>query len=612
MGRLAPFMKWWDLGERRLAQAFMAGAALLVIFEVLGRYFFHYSLFWIEEYTRYFVIGAVMIGASTLVRTDGHVALTYLRKRVSAERKAVMDVLHGILGAFVSLVILIGGLSMVKDAWVMGFESETVNPTPLWIPYLLVVLGGGLMTASWIWKILQTKNLSRRSARDPFTYFLIAATGVGIWLFFGINNVILILFVGLLWFTCLGVPIAFALGFTTIMAVFGFNLGSSIVVASRGFWQMNSFTLLAIPFFTLAASAMVNSRLGRDVFEFATAAIGHIRGGLGISVALASALFAAMSGSTVANAAALGALAFPMLLARGYPPALAAGLLGAAGTIAPLIPPSGQMVLYGAITQQSVGDLLMAGVLPGVCMAAGLAIYTYVASLRGGFDKSAGHFSLRKFLSASRRCIWAVLMPIIILGVIYLGIASPTESAAIAALYGFLVTGLVYRTLNLHMAAEILQGSVDITAMIFLIIMFSGVFGFVMADQQIPELFVQAVTSANVQGWQFMLMTISIFFILGFVMGPAAITIIIIPILVPLLEAYKYSLIQFGVVSTTILETAFLTPPVGTVLYVISRVCKVEVEKVIKGVWPFVVIILIITLIFAFVPELSLIFVRGR
>ena len=147
--------------------------------------------------------------------------------------------------------------------------------------------------------------------------------------------------------------------------------------------------------------------------------------------------------------------------------------------------------------------------------------------------------------------------------------------------------------------------------MIFMIIMFSGVFGFVMADQQVPQLFAQAIINAKVAGWVFMLITIGLFFILGFVMGSAAITIIVIPILVPLLEMYHYSLIQFGVVSTTILETAFLTPPVGTVLYVIARVCKVNVEQVIKGVWPFIIIILIMTLIFAFVPGISLMFVRN-
>ncbi|OGP58652.1 MAG: hypothetical protein A2162_12095 [Deltaproteobacteria bacterium RBG_13_52_11b] len=612
MGARRSFMYRWDKGERIISQTLMAGSAALVIVEVLGRYALHFSLYWVEEYTRYLLIGAVLTGASTLVRTDGHVAVSLLYGKVSLPRKAILDIIYALFGIFVSAVILIGGIDMVVDAWEGGFESEPLVRTPLWIPYLLVVLGGALMTASWFWKLFQTKDLSWRSLKDRFTYLMILVAAFGVFLFFGVHNVAITLFIGLLWFVGMGVPIAFALGLVGALAVIGLNLGPSIVVASKGFWQMNSFTLLAIPFFTLAASAMVNSRLGKDVFEFAIAAIGHIRGGLGVAVALASAMFAAMSGSTVANAAALAAISFPMLVARGYPPALAAGLIGAGGTLAPMIPPSGHMVLYGAITQQSVGDLLMAGIIPGLMIAAGLAAYTYIASVRGGYDKSEGRFSLSKFSAAFRKCIWAVLMPVIILGSIYAGIASPTEAAAIAALYGFLVTLLVYRTLNRSTVSQILQGTVDITAMIFLIIMFSGVFGFVLAEQQLPKAFTDAVIGANIKGWEFMMITIFLIFILGFFMGSAAITLIVTPILMPLLIAYHYNLVHFGVIQTAILETSFLTPPVGTVLYIIARVCKLKLEEVMRGVWPFIIIIYLVTILVAFVPGLALFLTKGR
>ena len=606
------WLLWWDRGERFLSRLFMAGSAILVIVEVLGRYVFHFSLYWVEEYTRYLLIASVLTGASTLIRTDGHVAVNILPERVSPPRRALCHVIYALLGFFVSFVILSGGWRMVLDALQEGFESETLARTPLWIPYLTVLGGGILMSASWLWKLFQIKGLNRQLFLDPFTYLMTALTGVGIYLFFGINNAAVSLFVGLLWFVAMGMPIAFALGLVGCLAVMGFDLGPNIVVASKGFWQMNSFTLLAIPFFTLAASAMVNSRLGNDVFEFATSLVGHIRGGMGMAVVLASAMFAAMSGSTVANAAALAALCFPMLRARGYPPYLAAGLIGAGGTLAPMIPPSGHMVLYGAITQQSVGDLLMAGIIPGLLIAGGFGIYTYFASVRGGFDKSEGRFSFPNFLLSFRKCIWAILMPVIILGTIYLGIASPTEAAALAALYGFLVTWAIYRSLDRKMTGAILQSTVDITAMIFMIIMFSGVFGFVLADQQLPEAFTQAVVKARISGWQFMMIVIFLMFLLGFFMGSAAITLIVTPILMPLLKTFHYNLIHFGVVQTAILETSFLTPPVGTVLYILCRVCKLKLEEIIKGVWPFVIIIYIFTLIIAFVPEISLLFVRQK
>jgi C4-dicarboxylate transporter DctM subunit len=158
---------------------------------------------------------------------------------------------------------------------------------------------------------------------------------------------------------------------------------------------------------------------------------------------------------------------------------------------------------------------------------------------------------------------------------------------------------------------KILQETVDITAMIFMIIMFSGVFGFVLADQQLPKAFTEAVIGANIQRWQFMMLAVFLIFILGFFMGSAAITLIVTPILIPLLITYKYSLIHFGVIQCAILETSFLTPPVGTVLYIIARVCKLRLEEVIKGVWPFIIIIYIATIIITFVPQLSLFLVKG-
>ncbi|MFB3885858.1 MAG: TRAP transporter large permease subunit [Thermodesulfobacteriota bacterium] len=608
----ALFLQCWDRGERLLSQLFLFAATALIIMEVVGRYFLHFSIFWVEEYTRYLIIGAVMTGASTLIRTDGHVAVTILQNKVSPQRKAILNFLHSGLGVFVSLVILKGGVGLVSEAWSGGFESETLARTPLWIPYLLIILGGSLMAASWIWKVFQMENFSWQSLKDPFTYLILALTVVGIWIFYGIKNAVLVPVIGLLLFVALGLPIAFALGLTTILAVFGFDIGPSIVIASKGFWQMNSFTLLAIPFFILAAEAMIISSLGNDVFEFATASIGHIRGGLGIAMCMAAAMFDAMSGSTVANAAALGTLGFPLLVSRGYPPRLAVGLLGAGGTLAPMIPPSTHMVMYGAITQQSVGDLLIAGIIPGLVMAASFAVYTYIASLWGGYGKVESSFSLKRFLKAGRKCVWAALMPLIIVGVIYLGIASPTEAAAISALYGFAVTGLVYRELKVPVARQMFQETINITAMIFLIIMFSGVFGFVLAEQQFPQFFTEAVVGAGINGWQFMLIAIGLIFILGFFMGTAAITLVVIPMLVPLLKAYHFNLIQFGVISAAVLETSFLTPPVGSVLYIMARVCKMKLEEVIRGVWPFVVVILIITLLFAFVPEISLILIKGR
>jgi len=408
----------------------------------------------------------------------------------------------------------------------------------------------------------------------------------------------------------MGLPVAFAMGLAALGVAWGFDIVGLSGVASKLFWGINKFDLLAIPFFVVAGEILAKSKLGIYLLELASTFVRRFHGGLGIAIVISSIIFAAMSGSSVANAAALGLIAFPLLVEKGYPKTFTAGLLAAGGTLAIIIPPSTILVLYGSVAGQAITNLFIAGLLPGLAVGLALILYVYVVAKKNGYGRDERPFSWAEVWGSLKKSFWALLMPVIVLGSIYTGITTPTEAAAVASVYAVVACVLLYRDVKVRDLIPVFKESVDLTAMIYMVVMTAALFGFVVTMEQLPQKLMDLTLNAGITGWQFLIIVNLIIFGMGFFLGPAPIVVMMVPILLPIATQLGIDPIHLGILMTINMELAFLPPPVGTNLYVLSGVSKLPVAEVVRGVAPFVVIMLIALFVITFLPELSLALLR--
>ena len=403
----------------------------------------------------------------------------------------------------------------------------------------------------------------------------------------------------------LGVPVAFALGLVGLATVLLFDVTSLTQMAQSQFANLDSFVLLAIPFFILAGNVMVEGRMATPLVDFVRALTRPIAGGTAVGAAIASALFGAMTGSSVASAAALGRVTIPQLNRLGYPAYFSAGLMAAGGTLGIMIPPSIVFIIYGAIAQQSVSKLFLAGLLPGLFITALLAILTYVlVRLNGWAD--AGRLDLREVASTLRRAAPALLMPGIVLGGIYGGIFTPTEAAAIAALYGLFIGAVVYRTVTFKNLPRIFANSAKMTGVILFIIAQALFIGMLATLAGIPSAIVTAVEAANLSHWEFLLVVNVVLLVLGCFLDGVTILTVVAPLLLPSIAALGIDPIHFGVLLALNIEIAAITPPIGINLFVISGISDTRIEQVIKGAVPYVLLLLAALVVVTYVPWFSL------
>ena len=403
----------------------------------------------------------------------------------------------------------------------------------------------------------------------------------------------------------LGVPVAFALGLVGLATVLLFDVTSLTQMAQSQFANLDSFVLLAIPFFILAGNIMVEGRMATPLVDFVRALTRPIAGGTAVGAAIASALFGAMTGSSAASAAALGRVIIPQLNRLGYPASFSAGLMAAGGTLGIMIPPSIVFIIYGAIAQQSVSKLFLAGLLPGIFITALIAILTYVLVRMNGWS-DAGRLQLQEVFESLRRAAPALLMPAIVLGGIYGGIFTPTEAAAIAALYGLFIGAVVYRTVTLENLPRIFANSAKMTGVILFIIAEALFIGMLATLAGIPSAIVTTVEAANLAQWEFLLVVNLVLLVLGCFLDGVTILTVVAPLLLPSIVKLGIDPIHFGVLLALNIEIASITPPIGINLFVISGISDTAIEPVIRGAVPYVLLLLAALVVVTYVPWLSL------
>ncbi len=416
---------------------------------------------------------------------------------------------------------------------------------------------------------------------------------------------ILFLFLALFLLMFIGVPVAISLGLAGSVTIILFSPDSVRSLAIKLFETSEHYTLLAIPFFLLAGSFMTTGGVARRLIDFANATVGHIRGGLAIGAVLACMLFAALSGSSPATVAAVGSIAIAGMVRSGYPQAFAAGIVTNAGTLGILIPPSVVMVVYAAATETSVGTLFMAGVVPGTLLGLVLMVAIYIIAVKKNLP-ALPRASFRQWLSAARKAVWGLLLMVIILGGIYSGMFTPTEAAAVAAVYSAFIALFVYKDMRITEAPKVILESAKLTIMLMFIIANAMLFAHVLTTEQIPQQITAMVLEAGLQPWMFLLVVNIVLLIAGAFMEPSAIILILAPILFPIAVQLGIDPIHLGIIMVVNMEIGLITPPVGLNLFVTSAVTGMSLADVIKAAMPWLMILLGFLVLITYVPSISM------
>jgi C4-dicarboxylate transporter DctM subunit len=416
---------------------------------------------------------------------------------------------------------------------------------------------------------------------------------------------VLTIFVLLISLMLTGMPVSIALGLTVLTFMFTLTDVRTESVALKLFTGIENFEIMAVPFFILAGNFLTHGGVARRMIAFATAMVGHWHGGLGLASVLACAMFAAISGSSPATVVAIGSVILPAMLAQGFPRRFGAGVVTTSGSLGILIPPSIPMVLYAVSTNSSVGKLFIAGIVPGIALAAMLGATTFYRAWRNNYPRMP-KASWTERLVTFRESIWGLLLIIIVIGGIYTGLFTPTEAAAMSAVYAFIVAVFVYKDLKLSDVPRVLLSSANLSAMLLYIITNAVLFSFLMTYENIPHALAQWMIDQGL-GWITFLLFVNILLLLaGNVMEPSSIILIMAPILFPVAIKLGIDPIHFGILITVNMEVGLCHPPVGLNLYVASGIAKMGITELTVAVWPWLMTMLGFLVIVTYWPTLSL------
>jgi C4-dicarboxylate transporter, DctM subunit len=624
------------------------GMALLgAPFRALYKWLASLDVSWAQELTIYMFIWMAKFGAAYGVRTGIHVGVDVLVMRMEPSR-AKKVILFGLLsGALFTAVIANFGAHFTYGVWEAGTRSNDLE-APMWMVYMAIPLGSALMcfrflqVAWYYWHTgelphhdvahvegvdenMEPSEVRAAAAPDPaevkprnkgramsiaLVLLPFLLLGLGLLAKQGVieagGGLRSALVFGLLISLMLtGMPISIALGLTVLSFMFTLTDVSLDSIAMKLFTGIENFEIMAIPFFILAGNFLTHGGVARRMINFATSMVGHWHGGLGLAAVLACALFAAVSGSSPASVVAIGSVVIPAMVAQGFPKRFGAGVVTVSGGLGILIPPSIAMVLFSVSTNTSVGKLFIAGILPGIMLATMLGMTTWYRARRGGYPRMPRAPWIDKF-KAGRESFWGLMLIIIVIGGIYTGIFTPTEAAAMSAVYAFIIAVFVYKDLKLRDVPRVLLTSANMSAMLLYIITNAVLFSFLMTSEQIPQAMADWMVQQGLGTIGFLLLVNLMLLAAGNVMEPSSIILIMAPILFPVAVKLGVDPIHFGILMTVNMEVGLCHPPVGLNLYVASGIAKMGITELTVAVWPWLVTMLVFLAIITYVPAISL------
>ncbi len=406
-------------------------------------------------------------------------------------------------------------------------------------------------------------------------------------------------------FLIVGVPVAISLGLSSILTILFFSNDSLASLSLKLFQSMEHYTLLAIPFFILSAGFLSTGGVALRMTNFAIACVGSLRGGMAIASILACMLFAAISGSSPATVVAIGSIVITGMVASGYSKEFAVGMVGSAGSLGILIPPSIVMVIYAAITEVSVGRLFIAGIIPGILAGLMLMAGVYLLARKRNLPKMQAA-SWGEILSSGLKASGGLLLVFIVLGGIYSGKFTPTEAAAVAAVYAFIIAMFVYRDLKWVEVPNVVRDAAKVTIVLMFIISNAMLFAHVLTTEQIPQQIAEFINNAGMEPWLFLIMINVLLLIAGSFMEPAGLLLIAAPILFPVAVKLGIDPIHLGIIMVVNMEIGMITPPVGLNIFVLTGITDMNLVTVIKAVLPWLLILLVFLMIITYIPAVSL------
>jgi C4-dicarboxylate transporter, DctM subunit len=414
-----------------------------------------------------------------------------------------------------------------------------------------------------------------------------------------------IIFVLLVVLMLTGMPISISLGLTVLAFLFAMTDVPIDMVALKLFTGIEKFEIMAIPFFILSGNFLTHGGVARRMIRFATSMVGHWHGGLALAGVLACALFAAVSGSSPATVVAIGSIILPAMVRQGYPKRFGAGVITTSGALGILIPPSIVMVMYSVTTNTSVGQLFMAGVVPGLMLAFLLGLTTWYLAKKHNYPRMA-KASWAERWQTFRDSVWGLLLIVVVMGGIYSGKFTPTEAAAMAAVYAFFIAVFVYKDLNIRQVGKVLLDSASMSAMLLYIITNAVLFSFVMTSEMIPQTMANWITGQGLGVVSFLLVVNILLLLAGNVMEPSSIVLIMAPILFPVAMKLGIDPIHFGILIVVNMEVGMCHPPVGLNLYVASGITKMGISELTVAVLPWLMTMLGFLVLVTYVPQISL------
>jgi C4-dicarboxylate transporter, DctM subunit len=407
-----------------------------------------------------------------------------------------------------------------------------------------------------------------------------------------------------------GMPISISLGLTVLTYLFFMTSVPIQSVALKLFTGIEKFEIMAIPFFILAGNFLTHGGVARRMINFASAMVGHWHGGLALAGVMACALFAAVSGSSPATVVAIGSIILPAMVAQGFPKRFGAGVITTSGALGILIPPSIVMVMYAVATNTSVGALFIAGIVPGLVLATMLGLTTWWRARKNNYPRQPQATWLERW-NTFRQSIWGLLLIVVVIGGIYTGIFTPTEAAAMSAVYAFFVAVFVYKDMPLSKVPKVLLDSANMSAMLLYIITNAVMFSYLMTSEQIPQALAVWMLDKGLGVVAFLLFVNIILLLAGNVMEPSSIVLIMAPILFPVAMKLGIDPVHFGIMMTVNMEVGMCHPPVGLNLYVASGITKMGITELTVAVWPWLVTMLVFLVAVTYWPGLSLVLPRA-
>lgn len=587
----------------------LVGAVLLIVYQSLGRYIFAryfptmHIPFWTEELARFMFIWATYSAIPLTIKNRENIRVDVVYDKFSPRWRSILWMYADLAFIVMAGSIFYTSLGYIHMQW--EFEQETAAlRIPYYIPYAILPLGFGLMVIRLIQDIWA--ELKTSSFRDLFIAIVLIAVSVAPVYLFEDLNVLGLLFGYFILLLVLGVPISICLGLATLATIIGADSLPIDYIAQVPFTSIDSLPIMAIPFFIVAGVLMGAGGLSKRLLNLADYFMGSLPGGIALVSIAASMFFAAISGSGPATVAAIGMITIPAMIERGYDKFFAGVVVAAAGAIGVMIPPSNPFVVYGVTAQQSIGSLFMGGIVPGILTGLALMVYTYFYSKKKGWKGIDREKNFRELVKVVWDAKWALLVPVIILGGIYGGIMTPTEAAAVAALYGFIAGMFLYGELTFKSLGDYLAEAVTSSAAIIILIAMATLFGNIMAIESVPESIAELILSISNNKYV-ILIIINIFLLfVGTFMEALAAIVILTPVLLPVMIQIGVNPVHFGIIMVVNLAIGFVTPPVGVNLFVASTITNCKLTDLAVAVVPLLILMIAVLVLITYVPAIPM------